>query len=102
VQRDCALRRGAGQSQRIAAALPEMMRVVREAGMDLCGAFVSLDGVHDCRANRKATSNRGMVLNINPNPRGRKQSKRGRKPIFERTPPGAAAFIDFDWRVSFE
>jgi transposase len=64
-------------------ALPEVMRVVREIGMDLSGTIVSLDGVYDCRANRKAIFNRGMVPNINPNPRGRKQPKRGRKPIFE-------------------
>ena len=51
--------------------------------MDLQGSIVSLDGVYDCRANRKAIFNRGMVPNINPNPRGRKQPKRGRKPIFE-------------------
>jgi hypothetical protein len=35
------------------------------------------------RVNRKAIFNRGMVPNINPNPRGRKQPKRGRKPVFE-------------------
>src|SRR6202012_2436714 len=64
-------------------ALSEVMRIVREVGMDLCGTIVSLDGVYDCRANRKAIFNRGMVPNINPNPRGRKQPKRGRKPIFE-------------------
>jgi hypothetical protein len=40
--------------------------------MDLCGTIVSLDGVYDCRANRRAIFNRGMVPNINPNPRGRK------------------------------
>ena len=51
--------------------------------MDLSGTVVSLDGVYDCRANRKAIFNRGMVPNINPNPRGRKQPKRGRKPNFE-------------------
>jgi hypothetical protein len=33
---------------------------------------VSLDGVYDCRLNRKAIFNRGMVPNINANPRGRK------------------------------
>jgi hypothetical protein len=38
------------------------------------------DGVYDCRANRKAIFNRGMVPNINPNPRGRKQPKRGSEP----------------------
>jgi hypothetical protein len=64
-------------------ALPEVMRIVREVGMDLCGTIVSLDGVYDCRANRKAIFNHGMVPNINANPRGRKQPKRGRKPIFE-------------------
>jgi hypothetical protein len=31
----------------------------------------------------KAIFNRGMIPNINPNPRGRKRSKRGRKPLFE-------------------
>jgi hypothetical protein len=46
-------------------------------------AAVSLDGVYDCRASLKAIFNRGMVPNINPNPRSRKQPKRGRKPIFE-------------------
>jgi hypothetical protein len=28
-------------------ALPEVMRIVRDAGMDLCGTIVSLDGVYD-------------------------------------------------------
>jgi hypothetical protein len=37
---------------------------------------VSLDGVYDCRANRKAIFNRGMIPNIPENPRGRKTSKR--------------------------
>jgi transposase len=64
-------------------ALPEVMRIAREVGMDLQGTIVSLDGVYDCRANRKAIFNRGMVPNINPNPRAGKQPKRGRKPIFE-------------------
>jgi hypothetical protein len=64
-------------------ALPDVMRIVREVGMDLQGTVVSLDGAYDCRANRKAIFNRGMVPNINPNPRGRKQPKRGGKPIFE-------------------
>ena len=71
------------ESPLLRTALPEVMRIVREVGMDLCGTIVSLDGVYDCRVNRKAIFNRGMVPNINPNPRGRKQPKRGRKPIFE-------------------
>ena len=44
---------------------------------------MSLDGVYDCRRNRKAIFNRGIVPNINPNPSGRKSAKRGRKPFFD-------------------
>jgi transposase len=64
-------------------ALPEVTRIAREVGMDLQGSIVSLDGVYDCRRNRKAIFNRGMLPNINPNSRGRKQPKRGRKPLFD-------------------
>jgi hypothetical protein len=34
-------------------------------------------------ANRKAIFNWGMIPNINPNSRGRRQPKRGCKPLFE-------------------
>ena len=44
---------------------------------------MSLDGVYDCSRNRKAIFNRGMVPNINPNPRNRQSTKRGRKPFFD-------------------
>ena len=64
-------------------ALPEVTRIARMVGMDLHGTIVSLDGVYDCRLNRKAIFNRGMIPNINPNSRGRKRPKRGRKPFFE-------------------
>jgi hypothetical protein len=52
-------------------------------GMDLQGSTVSLDGVYDCRANRKAILNRGMVPNIPENPRGRKTPKPGGKQRFD-------------------
>ena len=64
-------------------ALPEVTRIARMVGMDLHGTIISLDGVYDCRLNRKAIFNRGMIPNINPNSRGRKRPKRGRKPFFE-------------------
>src|SRR5471030_2218421 len=64
-------------------ALPQLTKIARALGLDLQGSIVSLDGVYDCRANRKAIFNRGMVPNINPNPRGRTQPKQGRRPIFE-------------------
>jgi hypothetical protein len=42
---------------------------------------ICIAGVYDCRLNRKAIFSRGMIPNINPNPRGRTQRKRGRKPV---------------------
>jgi hypothetical protein len=64
-------------------ALPAVMRIADTIKLELRGTIVSLDGVYDCRRNRKAIFNRGMVPNINPNPRGRKSAKRGRKPLFD-------------------
>jgi transposase len=64
-------------------ALPGVSRIARAVGFSLRGSIVSLDGVYDCRLNRKAIFNRGMTPNINPNPRGRKTNKRGRKPFFD-------------------
>ncbi len=58
-------------------ALPQVIRIAGEARLDLRDTVVSLDGVYDCRSNRKAIFNRGMVPNINPNPRGRKRTKSG-------------------------
>jgi transposase len=70
------------ESPLLRAALPNVMRIARSVGLDLQGTIVSLDGVYDCRLNRKAIFNRGMVPNINANPRSRKVTKRGRKPLF--------------------
>jgi len=64
-------------------ALPRLTQMVHAIGMDLQGSTVSLDGIYDCRANRKAIFNRGMVPNIPENPRGRKTPKRGRKQRFD-------------------
>ena len=62
--------------------LPLVTRIAHAVGINLHGTIVSLDGVYDCRTNRKAIFNRGMIPNINANPRGRKTFKRGRKPLF--------------------
>lgn len=64
-------------------ALPQVTRIAKKVGLDLHQTIVSLDGVYDSSANRKAIFNRGMVPNIPENPRGRTTPKRGRKPIFE-------------------
>src|ERR1700682_1981472 len=64
-------------------ALPVVTGIAASISLDLRGTIVSLDGVYDCPRNRKAIFTRRMVPNINPNPRGRKFMKRGRKPIFD-------------------
>ena len=63
-------------------ALPKLSQMASAIGLDLQGATVSLDGVYDCRTNRKAIFNRGMIPNIPENSRGRKTPKRGRKQRF--------------------
>ncbi|WP_232482369.1 hypothetical protein [Burkholderia ubonensis] len=60
-----------------------MSEMARAIGMNLQGTTVSLDGVYDCRANRKAIFNRGMIPNIPENGRGRKTPKRGRRRRFD-------------------
>ena len=64
-------------------ALPKLTDMARAIGADLRGSIVSLDGVYDCRDNRRAIFNRGMTPNIPENPRGRKTPKRGRKQHFD-------------------
>jgi hypothetical protein len=50
-------------------ALPKLSEMARAIGMDLCGSTVSLDGVYDCRANRRVIFNRNMRPNIPENRR---------------------------------
>jgi transposase len=64
-------------------ALAKLTDMARAIGADLQGTIVSLDGVYDCRTNRKAIFNRGMIPNIPENKRGRKTPKRGRKQRFD-------------------
>lgn len=70
------------ESPMLREALPQLMSMAKAAGFELKASVVSLDGVYDCRRNRKAIFNRGMIPTINANPRARKSSKRGRKPFF--------------------
>ena len=63
-------------------ALPPVRPIARTVGLALKGTTVSLDGVYDCRPNRKANFNRQMVPNIDANRRGRKATKRGGKSLF--------------------
>jgi len=63
-------------------ALSKVKEIAKAIGFELKGSIVSLDGAYDGKKNRKLIFNSGMTPNINPNPRGRKTPKRGRKPIF--------------------
>jgi hypothetical protein len=71
------------ESPLLKTALPQVTRIAQRVGLNLHQTIVSLDGVYDSRANRKAIFNRGMIPNIPANPRGRKTPKRGRKPMFD-------------------
>ena len=64
-------------------AIGPLKRMAKAIGFNLNGSIVSLDGVYDCHANRKKIFNAGMKPNINPNKRGRKKTKRGRKEMFD-------------------
>jgi transposase len=66
-------------------ALPKLTHMAKTVGFSIKGSIMSLDGVFDCRINRKAIFNRGMTPNINENKRGRKTTKPGRKQIFDHT-----------------
>jgi hypothetical protein len=63
-------------------ALVELTAMARAVGFELRGSIVSLDGIYDSAANRKAIFNRGMIPNTPENRRGRKKTKRGRKRLF--------------------
>lgn len=71
------------ESPLLKTALPQVTRIAQQIGLKLSQTIVSLDGVYDCRANRKAIFNRGMIPNIRENLRGRKTAKRGRKQRFD-------------------
>jgi len=62
--------------------LPKVTHIAQKVGFNLKNTIVSLDGVYDCRANRKAIFNRDMIPNINENLRGRKTPKSGPKRLF--------------------
>jgi hypothetical protein len=72
------------ESPLIREAMAPLKRMAKAVGIDLQGTIMSLDGVYDCRANRKKIFNAGMTPNINPNKRNRKKTKRGRKAVFNK------------------
>ena len=71
------------ESPLIREAMGPLKWIAKKIGLKLKDTIMSLDGVYDCRANRKKIFNAGMIPNIAPNKRNRKQTKRGRKPLFD-------------------
>jgi hypothetical protein len=69
--------------------LPEGLKALKKVaivvGVDLCGAYLNLDGGFDSAHNRKCIFNAGLIPNIPENPRNRKHPKRGRKRLFNAT-----------------
>jgi hypothetical protein len=62
--------------------LKALKKVAKEIGLDLHGAYLSLDGGFDAARNRQCMFNAGLIPNIKENPRNRKTTKRGRKRFF--------------------
>jgi len=65
-------------------AFKPLKNIARKVGFSLKGSIMSLDGVYDCKANRKMIFNAGITPNINTNKRNRKKTKRGRKRLFDK------------------
>ena len=63
-------------------AFKSLKRIAKAVGFSLSGCVMSLDGVYDCKQNRKMIFNANMTPNINENKRNRKARKRGRKRFF--------------------
>ena len=63
------------ESPLIREAMKPLKWIAKTVGFDLSGSIMSLDGLYDCRANRKKIYNAGMKPNINPNKRNRKKTK---------------------------
>jgi hypothetical protein len=70
------------ESPLIREAMGPLKNISKSVGFNIKGSIMSLDGVYDCRKNRKKIFNAEMKPNINPNKRNRKKSKRGRKTMF--------------------
>lgn len=65
-------------------AMKPLITIAKTIGFKIKGSIMSLDGIYNCRPNRVKIFNAGMVPNINPNKRNRKETQRGRKPFFDR------------------
>jgi len=62
--------------------LQSAFKEMKRLGLSLKGAYFNADMAFDTKAARKTCFNHGLIPNIPENPRNRKQTKRGRKRLF--------------------
>ena len=84
--------------------LKALKQVATQVGLDLRGAYLNLDGGVDSTHNRQCIFNAGMIPNIKENPRNRKQTKRGRKRLFNEAIHALRTRVDrtFAWEDKFK
>ena len=84
--------------------LKALKRVARLTGFEIQGAYLNLDGGFDSARNRKAIFNAGLIPNIKENPRNRKATTRGRKPLFNATIHALRERVErtFAWEDKFK
>jgi hypothetical protein len=84
--------------------LKALKRVANMIGLVLAGTYLNLDSGFDSKYNRKCIFNAGMIPNIQANPRNRKQTKRGRKRLFNEAIHALRTRVDrtFAWEDKFK
>lgn len=65
------------------ASFNHLKSMIRKIKSSIKGCIMSLDTAYDSLKNRKLIFNSGMTPNIKENPRNRKETKRGRKKVFD-------------------
>jgi hypothetical protein len=87
-----AARGNRNESPLLREALPQLTRIARVVGLDLRGTIVSLDGVYDCRQNRRCCKNRSLQgVTFTRNGRGAASVNLGRNCVDSRYLAGRCA-----------
>jgi hypothetical protein len=84
--------------------LNALKRMAKVTGLVLTGAYLNLDAGFDSTHNRTCMFNAGMIPNIKENPRNRKNTKRGRKRLFNEAIHALRTRVDrtFAWEDKFK
>jgi transposase len=84
--------------------LNALKKVAKQVGLDLRGAYLTLDGGFDSTHHRKCIFKAGLIPNITENPRNRKTTKRGRKRFFNEAVHALRMRVErtFAWEDKFK